>query len=98
MSPTLSDLDFDSIKAAIREEIAAAKESVRTAWLDIDGIEHLADASGNFVYRLLLSSTVHFISDQTVTFHTRNRLCNARSENANLVHIGSCLSSPNRHF
>lgn len=72
MPAVLSDLDLDSIKAAIREEIAAAKESIRTAWLDIDGIEHLTDAPGSFVYRLILSSPVHFGADQTVTFHTRN--------------------------
>src|SRR6266496_493636 len=72
MSPALSDLDLDSIKAAIREEIAAAQETVKTASLDIDGIEHLPDAPGNFVYRLILSSPVHFGSDQTVTFHIRN--------------------------
>ncbi len=69
---TFSTLDFDSITAAVKEEIAAAKETVRTAWLDIDGIEHLADAPGNFVYRLILSSPVHFGPDQTVTFHTRS--------------------------
>ena len=71
-APTFSPLDLDSITAAVREEIAAAHETVRTAWLDIDGIEHLTDTPGSFVYRLILSSPVHFGSDQTVTFHTRN--------------------------
>lgn len=64
--------DLASVSAAVREEIAAAQETVKTAWLDIDGIEHLADAPGNFVYRLILSSPVHFGPDQTVTFHTRS--------------------------
>jgi len=67
-----SDIDLASITAAVREEIAAAQETVRTAWLDIDGIEHLADAPGSFVYRLILSTPVYFGSDQTVTFQTRN--------------------------
>jgi hypothetical protein len=68
----LSASDVASIQAAIREEIAASVETVRTGWLDIDGIEHLSDAPGNFVYRLILSSPVHFGSDQSVTFQTRN--------------------------
>ena len=70
--PALSATDLDSIRAAVKEEIAAAQETVKTAWLDIDGIEHLADAPGSFVYRLILSSPVHFGPDQTVTFHARN--------------------------
>jgi hypothetical protein len=65
-------LDMDSISAAVREEIAAGREAVKTAWLDIDGIEHLTDVPGNFVYRLILSSPALFGPDQTVTFHTRN--------------------------
>ena len=69
---TFSSLDLDSITGAVREEIAAGKETVRTAWLDIDGIEHLADVPGNFVYRLILSSPAHFSPDQTVTFQTRH--------------------------
>ena len=69
---TFSPLDLDSITAAVREEIAAAQGTVRTAWLDIDGIEHLADVPGNFVYRLILSSPAHFSPDQTVTFQTRH--------------------------
>ena len=68
----LSASELASIAAAVKEEIAAGKETVRTAWLDIDGIEHLADAPGSFVYRLILSSPAHFGPDQTVTFHTRN--------------------------
>ena len=68
----LSDSDLASISAAVKEEIAAAQETVRTAWLEIDGIEHLADALGTFVYRLVLSSPAHFSPDQTVTFRTRN--------------------------
>lgn len=70
--PGLSSLDLASITAAVREEIAAGQETVKTAWLDIDGIEHLTDVPGNFVYRLILSSPAQFSPDQTVTFHTRN--------------------------
>ena len=70
--PILSASELASITAAVKEEIAAAKESVRTAWLDIDGIEHLKDAPGGFVYRLILSSPAHFSPDQTVTFQTRH--------------------------
>ena len=70
--PAFFPLDLASITAAVREEIAAGKETVRTAWLDIDGIEHLADVPGNFVYRLILSSPAHFSPDQTVTFQTRH--------------------------
>src|SRR5690349_11458652 len=40
----LSATDLDSIRAAVKEEIAAAQEMVKTAWIDIDGIAHLADA------------------------------------------------------
>jgi hypothetical protein len=29
-----------SIRAAVREESAATRERLRTAWLDIDGVEH----------------------------------------------------------
>lgn len=67
-----SSSDLDSIKEAIRQEIAAGRESIKTGWLDIDGIEHLPDAPGSFVYRLVLSSPVHFGSDQPVTFSTRH--------------------------
>jgi hypothetical protein len=72
MSRLPSDVDLDSIRAAIREETAAAEENTKSAWLDTDGIEQLADAPGSFVYRLSLSSPVHFSADQTVTFHTRS--------------------------
>ena len=72
VTASLPPMDLDSITPAVREEIAAGQETVKTAWLDIDGIEHLADVPGNFVYRLLLSSPAHFGPDQTVTFHTRN--------------------------
>jgi len=71
-TPALSASDLESISAAVKEEIAAAQERVKTAWLDIDGIEHVADAAGSFVYRLILSSPVHFGPDQAVTFQTRN--------------------------
>jgi hypothetical protein len=66
-----SDLDIDSIKAAVSEDITAS-EAVRTTWLDIVGIEYLDDSPGNFVYRLVLSSPMQFGADQTVRFHTRN--------------------------
>jgi hypothetical protein len=46
---------------------------VKTGWLDIDGIEHLTDSPGNLVYRLILSSPVHFGPDQAVTFQTRRK-------------------------
>lgn len=72
VNPTISPSDLDSITAAVREEIAAAQGKVRTQWLDIDGIEHLADVPGNFVYRLVLSSPAHFSPDQAVTFQTRH--------------------------
>jgi hypothetical protein len=68
----LSDDDLASITAAVREEIAAAQQTTKTAWLDIDGIEHLPHSPGGFVYRLVLSSPVHFAADQAVTFQTRN--------------------------
>jgi hypothetical protein len=71
-APILSVSELASIAAAVKEEIAAASERVRTAWLDIDGIEHLADAPGGFVYRLALSSPVHLGADQAVTFQTRS--------------------------
>ncbi|AWM39810.1 DNA topoisomerase 1 [Gemmata obscuriglobus] len=70
--PVLSPDDLASVEAAVREEIAAAKEDVRSSWLDIDGIEHLADAPGGFIYRLVLSTPVHLTPDQAVTFQTRN--------------------------
>lgn len=70
--PVFGPDELASITAAVSEEIAAARGAVKSAWLDIDGIEHLTDASGNFVYRLILSSPAHFGADQTVTFQTRN--------------------------
>src|SRR5262249_15958767 len=55
----------------VRAEIAAAQKTVKSSWLDIDGIEHLTDQAGVFVYRLTLSSPVNFSPDQTLTFQTR---------------------------
>src|SRR5438067_776985 len=72
MSPVHPDFDLDSIRAAIREEIAAAQQRERTAWLEIDGIEHLTGTPGNFTYRLVLSSPADLAPDQAITFHTRN--------------------------
>lgn len=70
--PILTDSQLASISAAVSEEITAAKETVKRAWLEIDGIEHLTDAPGSFVYRLLLSLPASFSPDQTVTFETRS--------------------------
>lgn len=70
-SGPFSSTDLASMQAAIREEMAAAKESAKTAWLDIDAIEHLQDVAGHYVYRLALSTPSHFSSDQAVTFETR---------------------------
>jgi AAA domain/Topoisomerase DNA binding C4 zinc finger len=70
--PILSPEDLASITAATCEEIAAVGDSPRKASLDIDGITLLPGASGNFVYRLILSSPIHVGADQTVTFTTRN--------------------------
>src|SRR5437763_16758082 len=86
----LSDSDLASISAAVKEEVAAAHETVRTAWLDIDGIEHLSDAPGHFVYRLILSSPAHFGPDQSVTFQTHRprqtiRAVIVRSDDEGLV-------------
>ena len=61
-----------SITAAVCEEIAAARGTAKSAWLEIDGIELLNDAPGNFVYRLILSSPARFGADQAVTFQSRN--------------------------
>jgi hypothetical protein len=89
-SDLLGSSELASLSAAIREEIAAGQEKVRSTWLNIDGVEHLADIPGTFVYRLLLSSPVHFAPDQTVTFQTRNPKDTipaviVRSEDAGLV-------------
>ncbi len=65
-----SRTDLESMQAAIREEMAAARDSAKTAWLDIDAIEHLQDVAGHYVYRLALSTPAHFSSDQAVTFET----------------------------
>ena len=62
----------DSISAAIRQEIAAQSQSVTGSWLDIDAISILGEAPGKFVYRLVLSNSVHFSVDQAITFQTRN--------------------------
>ncbi|HEU5115466.1 MAG TPA: AAA domain-containing protein, partial [Isosphaeraceae bacterium] len=56
---------------AIRAEIAAVSKEERSAWLDIDAIEHLADQPGHFVYRLVLSSPIQIAPDQAVTFQTQ---------------------------
>ena len=70
--PLFSVEDFASIEAAVREEIAAANETTKTEWLDIDAIEHLPDSFGKFIYRLVLSTPAHFSPDQPVTFQTRH--------------------------
>jgi len=68
----LSTDDWASIEAAVREEITAQSESLKSAWLDIDAIEQLPDAPGKFLYRLVLSTPVNFGAEQAVTFHCRN--------------------------
>ena len=60
------------MQAAIREEIAAGKESIKSTWLDIDAIEHLSDIPSKFVYRLVLSTPMQVGAEQTVTFETRS--------------------------
>ena len=72
LRPPFSELELASMQAAIREEIAAGKETVRSTWLDIDAIQHLSDMPGKFVYQLVLSTPLQFSAEQTVTFLTRS--------------------------
>ena len=60
-----------SISAAIAQEMAASHESPQQLWLEIDGIEHLQNTQGKFVYRISLSTPVSFQSDQPLTFTDR---------------------------
>jgi hypothetical protein len=71
-SPALSAQEFASIEAAVREELAAARESIKSTWLDIDAIEALPAAPGQFIYRLVLSTPVTLGPDQAITFQTRS--------------------------
>jgi DNA mismatch repair ATPase MutL len=59
-----TDDGLASVSAAVQEEIAAARREITSSWLDIDGIEHLSDQPGAFVYRLALSTPAHFSPDQ----------------------------------
>ena len=64
-----SNDELESIRKAIREEILATRRlKKKDGWLDIDGVEHLPNVLGGFVYRLALSAPVHFQSDQAVLF------------------------------
>ncbi len=71
-SPVFTADDLASVSAAVREEIAAAQQQIKSSWLDIDGIEHLSDQPGAFGYRLVLSTPCHFSPDMPLTFQTRN--------------------------
>ena len=66
-----SSSDLESIQTAIQSEIAATIKEHRSALLDIDAIEHLANQPGHFVYRLILSSPILIAPDQRVRFLTQ---------------------------
>jgi hypothetical protein len=68
----MNELQRDSIIVAIAQEIAASQELPQQAWLEIDGIEHLHNSQGKFVYRISLSSYVNFQPDQPLTFADRD--------------------------
>lgn len=66
-----STSEVESIRAAIEQEVAEARKGANELWLDIDAIEPLTQASGGFVYRLLLSRPIRLEPEQTLTFVTR---------------------------
>ena len=68
----LADNFLDSILEAISQEVSANKTSTTSFSLDIDGIRHLQNSGGRFVYRLMLSNPVNFSPEQVLQFKARN--------------------------
>ncbi len=62
----------ESILAAIRQEIGEGRKQIKSKALAIDGIRHIGNDRGRFVYRLILSDATTFRADQELKFHARN--------------------------
>lgn len=71
-TPFLSEGDQRSILSAIRQEVEASGRRERSLNLDIDGIRHLQDTAGRFVYRIILSSPANFSPEQVLRFRVRH--------------------------
>lgn len=65
--------DWASIERAVQQEIEETRKGAQTLWLDIDAIEHVQQASGRYIYRLLLSQPTRLETDQTITFTSRGK-------------------------
>ena len=68
----LSSSDLNSILSAIRRETQASGDAERSLRLEIDGIRHLQDSVGRFVYRIILSNPVNFSPEQVLQFRVRH--------------------------
>lgn len=68
----LSDGHLNSILSAIRNEIEASGRSEKSLKLDNDGIRHLQDTAGRFVYRIILSNPANFSPEQVLRFRVRH--------------------------
>lgn len=68
----LSSSDLNSILSAIRQETQASGDAERSLRLEIDGIRHLQDSVGRFVYRIILSNPVNFSPEQVLQFRVRH--------------------------
>lgn len=68
----LSSSDLNSILAAIRQEIQASGQAERSLTLEIDGIRHLQNSGGHFLYRIILSNPVNFSPEQVLRFRVRH--------------------------
>lgn len=68
-----SQTEWESIRRAVEQEIIEARKGSQTLWLDIDAIEHVQQASGRFIYRLLLSQPTRLEPEQTITFTSRGK-------------------------
>lgn len=68
----LPSSELNSILAAIRQETQAGEQAERSLTLEIDGIRHLKNSSGRFVYRIILSNPVNFSPEQVLCFRVRH--------------------------
>jgi hypothetical protein len=68
----LSSSILNSILSAIRQESQASGQAERSHTLEIDGIRHLQNSGGHFVYRIILSNPVNFIPEQVLRFRVRH--------------------------
>src|SRR4051812_29118937 len=68
-----NESEWASIQQAVEQEIAECRKGAQTLWLDIDAIEHVQQAAGHYVYRLLLSRPTRLQPEQTIVFTNRGK-------------------------